>query len=98
RPVDIDVPSSNLARRTCDVPRRTGEDTGGERVAGVVRQCDGVIEVAGPQHGDHGTEQLVAGDLRAGWIVDFDERRADVPAALGRLTTQKDPALPCRAL
>ena len=58
--VEVDVAGPQLGGRPLEVHRRAREAPGGEGVVGAVGQLDGVVEVAGPQHGEHRAEDLLA--------------------------------------
>ena len=72
-----------------DARRRAREQPGGERVVGVVGERERVVEVVGAQHREHRSEDLVGRDPRAR-VVGDDDRRPDVPPAVGHVVALDD--------
>ena len=66
----------------------------GEAVVGAVLQADGVVEIGGPHHAEHGAEALGAVEPRTGRHADPHARRPQlgVPVDLAGSTSHDSPS------
>src|SRR5215216_5055131 len=83
RQVDVYETRPRPLHELVGVAQRPGRYSRGQPVAGVVGEPDGIVEVAGPNDGENGTEDLLLRGLRAVVHVG-DDGRGDVVAIVLR--------------
>lgn len=82
RPVHVNVPGIDVAGKTNRVRQISGEDAGRETEPRVIRQLDGMVDVAGRADCDRWTEELVLAERALGVHVGDDGWRQHGAVAL----------------